>query len=275
MCAGQSSVRGNPMCGCGARRQLVVSNPSDLRLWPLPDQNTCVYGLHYIACVTARICIAGDRARRSSKHSSPQQQQQLVASAGDCAAPAPPPPAPPPPEPRLPAPRPPSRRRPRPAPHAYPQQPLPVVRSPQLRAIALLVAPVVRPTPQLPLHLAVERGMTRPPQAGRFLEHDHHRLALLHHPPHVRHVRQQLGLCPALAPPFFPLARCAGDSSRHDAVALSTSSLVANSAAILLAVAYTVAPSGCGMPGRGTCAAADPALPPPHIAAATQPPCRP
>ena len=41
-------------------------------------------------------------------------------------------------------------------------------------------------------------GVTRPPQAGRFLEHDHHRLALLHHPPHVRHVRQQLGLCPAL-----------------------------------------------------------------------------
>ena len=44
MCAGQSSVRGNPMCG------------QDVR------------GSSY-------------RARRSAKHSSPQQQQQLVASA--------------------------------------------------------------------------------------------------------------------------------------------------------------------------------------------------
>ena len=39
----------------------------------MPGQNACVYGLHYIAYVTARICIAGrDRARRSAKHSSPR-----------------------------------------------------------------------------------------------------------------------------------------------------------------------------------------------------------
>ena len=38
----------------------------------MPGQNACVYGLHHIAYVTARICIAGrDRARSSAKHSSP------------------------------------------------------------------------------------------------------------------------------------------------------------------------------------------------------------
>ena len=40
--------------------------------WPACLCVWTMYGLHYIAYVTARICIAGrDRARRSAKHSSP------------------------------------------------------------------------------------------------------------------------------------------------------------------------------------------------------------